>query len=65
MAPHQAPAHGKIKIPPESDAQLRFVRSLDKSTDDEIFSSFQGHHPVILEKDIWVFWDKGVAAMPS
>lgn len=63
--PHQALAEVVIDIPSEFTSQLRFVPSLDERTDDEIFSSLMKDRPVTSEKNIWAFWDKGIAAMPG
>ncbi|MCJ1462998.1 hypothetical protein MMC07_001602 [Pseudocyphellaria aurata] len=37
--------------------------SLDTRSDDEIVHILRAHHPVISERNIWAFWDKGFDAM--
>lgn len=54
-------------IPPQHASQLRLVAPLDTRSDDEIWSSLSHHQPVPphSERNIWAFWDRGLATIPT
>ncbi|OJD10993.1 hypothetical protein AJ78_08147 [Emergomyces pasteurianus Ep9510] len=55
----------QFTIPPEFQADLKYVESLDTRTDEEIISSLNAFTPVASEKNIWAFWDSGIESMPG
>ncbi|KAJ9500934.1 hypothetical protein H2202_003492 [Exophiala xenobiotica] len=55
----------RFTIPPEYKDQLRVAENPDSRSDEEILHSLQQHAPVTSQKNIWGFWDKGVAKMPG
>ncbi|OAX80309.1 hypothetical protein ACJ72_05362 [Emergomyces africanus] len=59
MSPRQ------FTIPPEFQADLKYVESLDTRTDEEIISSLKSFTPVESEKNIWAFWDRGIEHLPG
>ncbi|KGQ01911.1 hypothetical protein PAAG_11301 [Paracoccidioides lutzii Pb01] len=57
----------QFAIPPEFQADLNYVESLDTRSDEEIISSIDTYTPVTSEekKYIWAFWHSGVKSMPG
>jgi Capsular polysaccharide synthesis protein len=52
------------KFSPKS-SNLRPIPSNDLRPDQEIIASLQEYRPVISEKNVWAFWDKGISRMPA
>jgi hypothetical protein len=55
----------KFSIPAEFQHALTYTEPKDTRTDAEILDSLQHFAPVTSEKNIWAFWDKGLACMPA
>ncbi|TDZ34398.1 putative glycosyl transferase FCK3 [Colletotrichum spinosum] len=58
-------ATSRFEIPAEYQDKIKFVESLDKRTDEEIFESILNPPPVTSEKNIWAFWHSGLREMPA
>ena len=54
-----------IPIPDEFRSDLRYVKSLDTRSDQDILDSLSRHAPVTSEKNVWAFWHSGVHSMPG
>lgn len=52
------------KLTPKS-SELRPIPSKDIRPDEEIIASLEDYRPVISEKNVWAFWDKGISHMPA
>ncbi|PGH02660.1 hypothetical protein GX51_04543 [Blastomyces parvus] len=55
----------KFTIPPEFQADLRYVEPRDARTDEEIIAALDAFKPVESEKNIWAFWDSGIQFLPA
>lgn len=55
----------QFTIPKEFQGQLRYAEPSDQRSDAEILASLATHVPVTSEKNLWAYWDTGVAAMPA
>lgn len=55
----------KIDIPSNYQDQLRRCGPLDTRSDQEILQSLSKPPAVTSEKNIWCFWDAGLASLPS
>ncbi|KAL2144480.1 hypothetical protein VTI28DRAFT_9055 [Corynascus sepedonium] len=58
-------SHFPLPIPEEYQGELEYIEPTDTRSDEEILTSLEQHTPVTSEKNVWAFWDKGVAAMPG
>ena len=54
-----------FEIPAHYASRLERLPRYDVATDEEILISLSEHKPIISEKNIWAFWDAGVASMPD
>jgi hypothetical protein len=54
-----------VSIPPQYQGELEYVESTDTRSDDEILALLAHHNPLASEKNVWAFWDKGIASMPG
>jgi len=55
----------RFKIPTELEKELEYATVQDTRTDEEIIASLSTFVTVASEKNVWAFWDKGVASMPG
>ncbi|KKZ61513.1 hypothetical protein EMCG_00592 [[Emmonsia] crescens] len=55
----------QFTIPPEFQADLKYVEPLDTREDEEIISSLDAFTPVESEKNIWAYWHSGIKSMPG
>ena len=54
-----------LAIPKEYQDQLVFRENPDKRTDAKILESLNKYTPITSEKNVWGFWDSGIASMPG
>jgi mannosyltransferase OCH1-like enzyme len=54
-----------VSVPPQYQGELEYLEVTDTRSDDDILASLAHHNPVTSEKNVWAFWDKGIASMPG